>query len=158
MKTPNFKSLAKVKATIMKNQTLKLLSILFSIMLASSCSSDDDGSEPESMVAELITDEDWYLESFGDFVLGDCDKQSIYNFTTDESLVIDAYGYDGEFNCNFLGNNNLSWELLSDTEFIITEDGEDLMCEIITLTEDEFVFDVGEDSFRYVLDKNPGDG
>ena len=73
-------------------------------------------------------------------------------------LVLEAYGYDGEFNCNFLGNSNYTWQLLSDTEFILTEDGEDLMCEIITLTENEFVFDVGEDSFTYVLDKNPGDG
>lgn len=135
------------------------LVLLIVAVCSFSCSNDDNDDGPqEPTVMELITSESWYLEGFGDFILDDCDKHSTYRFGTDGSILIEAHSLDAEDNCMYDGDIMYSWELISDTEFILTEDGDDLTCLITVLSENDFSFDLGEDSFNYVLDKNPGNG
>ena len=82
----------------------KWIGLIGLVLLSVSCSNDDDSSDSGDMptTQELLTTGTWYQESKspGDFT--DCEKNSSFNFKTDNSLDFEAFD-DSSGPCESVG-------------------------------------------------------
>ena len=136
-----------------------LFSVLITICILTACSSDDDSSTSEPTVEELLTSGNWYVESQTDFSMDDCIKHSNFRFLANGNFISESYG-DDSGTCEMNNTHSGTWEFLSDTEITMTYETSTITYTIVTISENELVFNwmSGGDSLTTILDKNPGNG
>ncbi|MEZ4802822.1 MAG: hypothetical protein R2797_08605 [Gelidibacter sp.] len=132
---------------------------LFVILICFACSNDDDSSsEPTTM--QLLTADKWYMESSTLIIMTECRKQTWVQFLENEVLVGEGFYTDVNDNCISNPLATATWQLLGNSEFTITSNGETLLYTIISMSEDELTVSAELDGETqiYVYDKNPGNG
>ena len=137
-------------------KTCKLLSLLFFVLLAFNCSSDDDGSnDGDSLsVIQLLTSGRWYQESRIPGSYTECEKLSYLEFYNDGDFNLESFEDDGG-DCMSLGLMTATFTLTSDTMIIISFEGDNLPVEIVSISENLLTITTAENE-TLIFDKIEG--
>lgn len=125
---------------------LKTLAVILMSILGVSCSSDDDsssdGNSSTPTTAQRLTAGIWYLESKTPGGFTDCEKNSSFNFKTDNTIEVESFvdnsgacESDGIINSTYsLSNNNLIIDFGGDS---ITATINDISSNTMTITDSD---------------------
>jgi len=131
--------------------------LLCSIALFS-CS-DDDGNTAQPTVAELLTSGRWYFQTVSSSELNACEKTTFIEFFDNGNAYSETYSLNTEGACTMISSSSGTYELLSDTQLSITNNGEtndDLV--IVQISETQLILrdESGSMPVTISLDKTRG--
>ncbi|WP_204345621.1 lipocalin family protein [Psychroserpens algicola] len=136
-------------------KTIKHLGLLILALLTINCSGDDDNnSDGELTVRELLISGKWYNESVTPGSYTDCEKMSYIQFSNNGTFTIENFEIIAD-NCESSGINTASFTLTNNTDITISFEGDTINAEIISITENLLTINSDNDE-TVVFDKIEG--